>query len=133
LDIQKHENHSNIQGLQKSLKHYLKYIYLFISSSLIFFLSILGFTKQQEKGSLRDYYKKYILLKSQLPSVDDKIVIHYAISSLRAGVLYSHYTRDPHPNSKIYTSSSKKHARLEELHHRKVELQRNPKETLQSS
>jgi hypothetical protein len=42
--------------------------------------------------------KKFLLLKSQLPSVDDQIAIHYAISGLRAGVLYSHYIRDPPTN-----------------------------------
>jgi hypothetical protein len=54
--------------------------------------------RQQEKESLRDYYKKFLLLKSQLPSVDDQIAIHYAISGPRAGVLYIHYTGDPLTN-----------------------------------
>jgi hypothetical protein len=54
--------------------------------------------RQQEKESLRDYYKKFLLLKSQLPSVDDQIAIHYAINGPRAGVLYSHYTGDPLTN-----------------------------------
>jgi hypothetical protein len=31
-------------------------------------------------------------------SVDDQIAIHYAISGLRAGVLYSHCIRDPPKN-----------------------------------
>jgi hypothetical protein len=38
---------------------------------------------------------KFLTLKSQLPSVNDHIAIHYAISGLRAGVLYSHCIRDP--------------------------------------
>jgi hypothetical protein len=36
----------------------------------------------QEKETLREYYKKFLLLKLQLPSVDDHIAIHYAISGL---------------------------------------------------
>jgi hypothetical protein len=47
--------------------------------------------KQQEKETLREYYHKFLTLKSQLPSVDDHIAIHYAISGLRAGVLYSQH------------------------------------------
>jgi hypothetical protein len=54
--------------------------------------------RQQEKETLWEYYKKFLLLKSQLPSVDDHIAIHYAISGLWAGVLYSHYIRDPPKN-----------------------------------
>jgi hypothetical protein len=45
--------------------------------------------RQQEKENLREYYKKFLLLKSQLPSVDDHIAIQYAINGLRADVLYS--------------------------------------------
>jgi hypothetical protein len=54
--------------------------------------------RQQEKETLWEYYKKFLLLKSQLPSVDDHIAIHYAISGLWTGVLYSHYIRDPPKN-----------------------------------
>jgi hypothetical protein len=54
--------------------------------------------RQEEKESLREYYKKFLMLKSQLPSVDDHIAIHYAISGLRAGVLYNHCIRDPPTN-----------------------------------
>jgi hypothetical protein len=43
-------------------------------------------------------HKKFLLLKSQLPSVDDHIAIYYAISGLRADVLYSHCIRDPPKN-----------------------------------
>jgi hypothetical protein len=43
-------------------------------------------------------YRKFLTLKSQLPSVDDQIAIHYSISGLRAGVLYSHCIRDPPRN-----------------------------------
>ena len=49
-------------------------------------LAELSLCRQQEKETLRVYYKKFLLLKSQLPSVDDHIAIHYAISGLRAGV-----------------------------------------------
>jgi hypothetical protein len=34
-------------------------------------LAELSFCRQQEKETLREYYKKFLLLKSQLPSVDD--------------------------------------------------------------
>jgi hypothetical protein len=64
-------------------------------------LAELSLYKQQEKETLREYYRKFMMLKSQLPSVDDHIVIHHAISGLRAGVLYSHCIRDP---PKIYRS-----------------------------
>jgi hypothetical protein len=46
-------------------------------------LAELSLRRQQEKETLREYYKKFFLLKSQLPSVDDHIAIHYAISGLR--------------------------------------------------
>jgi hypothetical protein len=58
----------------------------------------LSLCRQQEKKSPRDYYKKFLLLKSQLPSVDDQIAIHYAISGLQVGILYNHCTRDPPTN-----------------------------------
>jgi hypothetical protein len=54
--------------------------------------------KQLERETLREYYHKFLTLKSQLPSVDDQIAIHYAISGLRAGFLYSHCIRDPPRN-----------------------------------
>jgi hypothetical protein len=57
-------------------------------------LAKLSLCKQQEKETLREYYKKFVTLKSQLPFVDDHIAIHYAISGLRIGVLYSHCIRD---------------------------------------
>jgi hypothetical protein len=61
-------------------------------------LAELSLCKQLEKETLREYYRKFLTLKSQLPSVDDQIAIHYAISGLRAGVLYSHCIRDPPKN-----------------------------------
>jgi hypothetical protein len=57
-------------------------------------LAELSLCKQQEKETLREYYKKLVTLKSQLPSVDDHIAIHYAISGLRISILYSHCIRD---------------------------------------
>jgi hypothetical protein len=61
-------------------------------------LAELSLCKQLEKETLREYYRKFLTLKSQLPSVDDQIAIHYAISGLQAGVLYSHCIRDPPKN-----------------------------------
>jgi hypothetical protein len=58
-------------------------------------LTELSLCRKQEKESLHEYYKKFLMLKSQLPSVDDHIAIHYAISGLRAGILYNHCIRDP--------------------------------------
>jgi hypothetical protein len=58
-------------------------------------LAELSLYKQLEKETLREYYHKFLTLKSQLPSVDDQIAIHYAISGLRASILYSHCIRDP--------------------------------------
>jgi hypothetical protein len=58
-------------------------------------LAELSLSKQQEKETLREYYTKFLSLKSQLPSVDDHIAIHYAISALQADVLYSRCIRDP--------------------------------------
>jgi hypothetical protein len=49
-------------------------------------LAELSLCWQQEKETLREYYKKFLLLKSQLPSIDDHIAIHYTICGLRAGV-----------------------------------------------
>jgi hypothetical protein len=58
-------------------------------------LAELSLYRQQEKETLQEYYKKFLLLKSQLPSIDDHIVIRYAISGLGADVLYNHCIRDP--------------------------------------
>jgi hypothetical protein len=78
----------------------------------------LSLYKQQEKKTLHEYYRKFLMLKSQLPSVDDHIAIHYAISGLRAGVLYSHCIRDPPKNlQELYQLFEKS----EDLHQRKVE------------
>jgi hypothetical protein len=53
---------------------------------------------------------------------DDNIAIHYAISGLRAGVLYSHYIRDPPKNLQELYYLFEKYARSEELHQIKIEL-----------
>jgi hypothetical protein len=82
-----------------------------------------------EKETLREYYRKFLTLKSQLPSVDDQITIHYAISGLRAGVLYSHCIRDPPKNLQELYQLFEKYAKSEELHQRKVESQRKPSRT----
>jgi hypothetical protein len=91
-------------------------------------LAKLSLYKQQEKETLWEYYRKFLTLKSQLPSVDDQIVIHYAISGLRASVLYSHCIRDPPKNLQELYQLFEKYARSEELHQRKVESQRKPKD-----
>jgi hypothetical protein len=96
-------------------------------------LAELSLCKQQEKETLREYYRKFLTLKSQLPSVDDQIAIHYAISGLRAGVLYSHCIRDPPKNLQELYQLFEKYARSKELHKRKVESQRKPKDPPQSS
>jgi hypothetical protein len=96
-------------------------------------LAELSLCKQLEKETLREYYRKFLTLKSQLPSVDDQIAIHYAISGLRAGVLYSHCIRDPPKNLQELYQLFEKYARSEELHQRKVESQRKPKDPPQSS
>jgi hypothetical protein len=74
-----------------------------------------------------------LTLKSQLPLVDDHIAIHYAISGLRAGVLYNHCIRDPPKNLQELYQLFEKYARSKELHQQKVESQRKPKDPLQSS
>jgi hypothetical protein len=94
-------------------------------------LAELSLCKQQEKETLREYYRKFLTLKSQLPSVDDQIAIHYAISGLRAGVLYSHCIRDPPKNLQELYQLFEKYARSKELHQRKVESRGNPR-TLRS-
>jgi hypothetical protein len=96
-------------------------------------LAELSLCKQQEKEILREYYRKFLTLKSQLPSLDDHIAIRYAISGLRAGVLYSHCIRDPPKNLQELYQLFEKYARSEELHQRKVESQRKPKDPPQSS
>ncbi len=96
-------------------------------------LAELSLCKQLEKETLREYYRKFLTLKSQLPSVDDQIAIHYAISGLRAGVLYSHCIRDPPKNLQELYQLFEKYARSKELHQRKVESQRKPKDPPQSS
>jgi hypothetical protein len=96
-------------------------------------LAELSLCKQLEKETPREYYRKFLTLKSQLPSIDDQIAIHYAISGLRAGVLYSHCIRDPPKNLQELYQLFEKYARSEELHQRKVESQRKPKDTPQSS
>jgi hypothetical protein len=96
-------------------------------------LAELSLCKQQEKETLREYYRKFLTLKSQLPLIDDQIAIHYAISGLRAGVLYSHWIRDPPRNLQELYQLFEKYARSKELHQRKVESQRKPKDPPQSS
>jgi hypothetical protein len=96
-------------------------------------LAELSLCKQQEKEILHEYYRKFLTLKSQLPSVDDHIAIHYAINFLRAGVLYSHCIRDSPKNLQELYQLFEKYARFEELHQRKVESQRKPKDPPQSS
>jgi hypothetical protein len=96
-------------------------------------LAELSLCKQLERETLREYYRKFLTLKSQLPSVDDQIAIHYAISGLRAGVLNSHCIRDLPRNLQELYQQFKKYARSEELHQRKVESQRKPKDPPQSS
>jgi hypothetical protein len=89
--------------------------------------------KQQEKETFREYYRKFLTLKLQLLSVDDHIAIHYAISGLRAGVLYSHCIRDLPKNLQELYQLFEKYARSKELHQRKVQYQRKPKDPPQSS
>jgi hypothetical protein len=96
-------------------------------------LAELSLCKQLERETLREYYRKFLTLKSQLPSVDDQIAIHYAISGLRAGVLYNNCIRDPPRNLQELYQLFEKYARSEELHQRKVESQRKPKDPPQSS
>jgi hypothetical protein len=96
-------------------------------------LAELSLCKQLERETLREYYRKFLTLKSQLPSVDDQIAIHYAISGHRASILYSHFIRDPPRNLQELYQLFEKYARSEELHQRKVESQRKPKGPPQSS
>jgi hypothetical protein len=96
-------------------------------------LAKLSLYRQQEKETLREYYKKFLMLKSQLPSIDDHIAFEYAISGLRASVLYNHCIRDPPKNLQELYQLFEKYARSEELHQRKIESQLKPKDTPQSS
>jgi hypothetical protein len=96
-------------------------------------LAELSLYKQQEKETLHEYYRKFLTLKSQLSSVDDHIAIHYAISGLWAGVLYSHCIRDPPKNLQELYQLFEKYARSKELHQRKIESQRKPKDPPESS
>jgi hypothetical protein len=91
-------------------------------------LAELSLYKQQEKETLREYYRKILTLKSQLLSVDDHIAIHYAINGLRVGVLYSHCIRDPPKHLQELYQLFEKYARSEELHQCKVESQRKLKD-----
>jgi hypothetical protein len=43
----------------------------------------LSLYRQQDKESVCDYYKRFLLMKIQLPSSEDQITIHYAVISLR--------------------------------------------------
>jgi tRNA nucleotidyltransferase/poly(A) polymerase len=96
-------------------------------------LAELSVCKQQEKETLREYYKKFLTLKSQLPSIDDHIAIHYAISGLQAGVLYNHCIRDLPKHLQELYQLFEKYARSEELHQHRIESHRKPKDTPQSS
>jgi hypothetical protein len=83
-------------------------------------LAKLSLCKQLERETLQEYYRKFLTLKSQLPSVDDQIAIHHCI-------------RDPPRNLQELYQLFEKYARSEELHQRKVESQRKPKDPPQSS
>jgi hypothetical protein len=87
----------------------------------------LSLCKQLEKETLWEYYRKFLTLKSQLPSVDDHIAIHYAISGLRAGVLYSHCIRDPPKNLQSCISYSKNTLDPKSSTSAKSSLRGNPK------
>jgi hypothetical protein len=84
-----------------------------------------------ERETLREYYRKFLTHKSQLPSVDDQTAIHYAISGLRAGVLYSHCIRDPPRNLQELYQLFKKYARSKSATSAKSSLRGNLK-TLRS-
>jgi hypothetical protein len=90
-------------------------------------LAELSLCKQLEKETLREYYRKFLTLKSQLPSVDDQIAIHYAISGLRVGVLYSHCIRDPPRTSRSCTSYLKNTPNPKSSTSAKSSLRGNPK------
>jgi hypothetical protein len=84
-------------------------------------LAELSLCKQLEKETLREYYRKFLTLKSQLPSVDDQIAIHYAINGLRASVLYSPRT------SRNYISSLKNMPSPKSSTSARLSLSGNPK------
>jgi hypothetical protein len=90
-------------------------------------LAELSLCRQQEKETLREYNKKFLLLKSQLPSVDDHIAIHYAISGPRAGVLYSQCIRDPPKTCKSYINYSKSMPGLRSSTREKSSHNENPR------
>jgi hypothetical protein len=90
-------------------------------------LAELSLCKQLEKETLQEYYRKFLTLKSQLPSVDDQIAIHYAISGLHAGVLYSHCIRDPPKNLQELYQLFEKYAKSESSTSAKLSLRGNPK------
>jgi hypothetical protein len=94
-------------------------------------LAELSLYKQQEKETLREYYRKFLTLKSQLPSVNDHIAIHYAISGLRAGILYSHCIRDPPKISKSSISCSRSTPDLKSSISARLSLRGSPR-TLRS-
>lgn len=58
-------------------------------------LTKLSLYRQLGKESIHDYYKRFLMLKSQLPYIKDQITIHYAINNLRISLLYNHCPRDP--------------------------------------
>jgi hypothetical protein len=90
-------------------------------------LAELSLCRQHENENLWEYYKKFLLLKSQLPSVDDHIAIHYAISSLCADVLYSQCIRDPPKTCKSYISYSKSMLGLRSSTREKMSHNRHPR------
>ena len=64
-------------------------------------LTELSLSRHLERESLHDYYNKFLSLKSHLPPVEDGIAIHYAISSLHAGHLYSTALETHHNPSRV--------------------------------
>jgi hypothetical protein len=93
-------------------------------------LAELSLYKQHEEETLREYYKEFLLLKSQLPSINDHIAIYYAIdqwSSRRRPIQSLH--KRPLKNLQELYQLFEKYARSEELHQRKIESQQEPKDT----
>lgn len=60
---------------------------------------------QLGKESIHDYYKRFLMLKSQLPYIKDQITIHYAINVLRISLLYNHCPRDPPSTLRVWIAS----------------------------
>lgn len=60
--------------------------------------------------------------------MEDSNAIHYAINGLCTGHIYSHYTKDPPPTLQELYQLFKKYERSEDLHYRKVEAQRKPRD-----